>query len=410
MKNVKDLREITGKVEIKDVYREREKKKERKSEKVEKKKLSKEEIRKRKFELAQKYANEVVKKFKKIVKSVVLFGSVARGDVSEKSDIDILVIYDDTAARFTPELKQAFDLKLRSIAKKISPEISVQPAWSLTEFWDMARIGHPLLYTIVRDGWALYDVGFFIPVRKLLEAGRIPHTLEAIELLMHSAPKKIRRVKNEKLYLIAEDLYYAMLNASQAVLMMLGKNAPTPKEAITAVKEYLVDTKLLPKSYYKWFEQVVKFRKQVEHKRIKNVSGERLDAFIEKAERYVAKMQEIMRSLQRKRKELIASRNYEVMLKAAITALKAINKLPKEPKEIPRAIKRYLIEEGRVNPMYEEVIRKVALAKKMANEGRIDEITERELHLMREYVRRFVREVANLVKAEKGKNEEKEKK
>lgn len=65
----------------------------------------------------------------------------------------------------------------------------------MTEFWEMARIGHPLLYTIVRDGWALYDTGFFIPTRKLLELGKIPRTIEAITLLMEGAPKKFKELK-----------------------------------------------------------------------------------------------------------------------------------------------------------------------------------------------------------------------
>jgi len=378
----------------------KEEKPEKKKEEIEK---GNEKLKKEKWKLAEKFTEEVVKRFKKIVKSVVIFGSVARGDMTKKSDIDLLVIYDDTVAKFTPEMKEAFDEKLHEIAKKISKEISVQPAWSLTEFWDMARIGHPLLYTIVRDGWALYDTGFFIPVRKLLEAGKIPHTLEAIELLMHSAPKKIERVETVKLYAIAEDLYYAMLNSSQAVLMFLGKNAPTPKEAIKTVKEYLVDTKILPKTYLRWFEQVVNFRKKVEHKEIKRITGRELDNYINKAKKYVKRMQVILEQAQTKRKEKMIVKNYEVMIKAAIAALKSMDKLPKDPKQLPKAIRQYLIEEGRINPFYEEVLRRVATMRKMVDERRVHEIPERDIELTREYVRRFVREVANLVEAKRRK-------
>jgi len=50
--------------------------------------------------------------------SVVLFGSVVKGDVSKKSDIDILLLFD---ADHNPELG-----KEAEIARKIASEISVK--------------------------------------------------------------------------------------------------------------------------------------------------------------------------------------------------------------------------------------------------------------------------------------------
>ena len=130
-------------------------------EQEEAKKMSekKEKIRKAKLACAEKFKEEVLKKYQKMVKAVVLFGSVVRGDFTEKSDVDMLVIIDDVMARMSEGQKEQFDDEIRNIAKKIHEDVVVQPAWTLSEFWDMARIGHPLLFTIVRDGWALYDKG-----------------------------------------------------------------------------------------------------------------------------------------------------------------------------------------------------------------------------------------------------------
>jgi len=203
----------------------------------------------------------------------------------------------------------------------------------LSEFWDMARIGHPLLFTIVRDGWALYDTGFFIPVRKLLELGKIPTTLEAVEKFMETAPQKINRVETAKLYMVAEDLYYSMLNSSQAVLMYMGLNPPSPKHTPLDVKEHLVDANLLEANYHQDLEAVIQFRKQVEHKETKDISGQQLDEFIQKAKQYVSRMEQLLLQLQKKKKETIVHKNYEVMIKAAVAALKKIDKLPPDPKD-----------------------------------------------------------------------------
>jgi len=352
-----------------------------------------EALRKKQIKLAEKYKDEVLKKYKDIVKAVVLFGSYVRGDYHEKSDIDMLVVIDDVSARFTPEMKESFDEKLYQMAKGISEDITVQPAWTLSEFWDMARIGHPLLFTIVRDGWALYDTGFFIPIRKLLELGKIPTTLEAVEKFMETAPQKIRRVEEIKLMMIAEDLYYSMLNSSQAVLMYMGINPPSPKHTPLDVREHLVHGNLLEETYLHDLEDVINFRKGVEHKEIKEITGQQLDEKIEKAKKYVSRMEQLLLQLQKKKKETIVEKNYEVMIKAAVAALKKLEKLPPDPKDLPHAIKTVLIDEKKIDPYYGDVFKKVITMRKMLDEDKIQEVPQRDVELTREYVRRFVQEL-----------------
>ncbi len=366
---------------------------------VKKKEIDKklENFRKKQISLAKKFTDAVLKKYKKIVKAVVLFGSLVRGDFTTKSDVDILVIIDDTAARFSPEMKMRFDDELYMLAKDISKSITVQPAWSLTEFWDMARIGHPLLYTIVRDGWALYDTGFFIPVRKLLEMGKIPTTIEAVEKFMETAPQKINRVENAKLFMVAEDLYYAMLNSSQAVLMYLGQSPPSPKHTPLDVKEHLVKNGLLEETYLNDLEEVKKKKKMVEHKEIKEISGVDLDKMIEKAKKYVSRMEQLLDYLQKRKKEDLIKKNYEVLIKASVACLKKLNKLPPDPKDLPNAIKKYLVGNGVVEPYLINVFKDAVSMRKMLEEGKATDIPQKDIELVREYVRRFVQTVGPII-------------
>jgi uncharacterized protein (UPF0332 family) len=263
----------------------------------------------------------------------------------------------------------------------------------------MARIGHPLLYTIVRDGWALYDTGFFIPIRKLLELGKIPTTLEAVEKFMEAAPQKISRVETAKLYMIAEDLYYAMLNSSQAVLMYTGQNPPSPKHTPGEVNEYLVKANLLEHKYLEDLESVIDFRKQVEHKEIKDITGQQLDEYIQKAKQYVSRMEQLLMQLQKKKKDNIIHKNYEVMVKAAVTALKKIDKLPPDPKDLPHALRQHLIEGGKMDPYYGDVFKRVVTMRKMLDEDKTAEIPQRDIEMTREYVRRFVQDLRPILDA-----------
>ena len=369
-----------------------------------------EKFRKKQLSIANKFKDEVLGKYKDFVKAVVLFGSLTRNDFHQKSDIDLLVVIDDTTARFSPEMKMRFDDDIYDIGKRLSEDIIVQPAWTLTEFWEMARIGHPLLYTIVRDGWALYDTGFFIPIRKLLEMGRIPTTLEAVEKFMETAPQKINRVETAKLYMIAEDLYYAMLNSSQAVLMYLGTNPSSPKQTPADVKEHLVVPGLLEDSYLKDLEGIIDFRKKVEHKEIKDIVGGDLDDYIQKSKQFVSRMEQLLMQLQKKKKENIVEKNYEVMVKAAVASLKKMEKLPPDPKDLPAAIKSYLIDGGKIDGYYGEIFKKVITMRKMLDEDKINEIPQRDIELTREYVRRFVRDLAPILEEKPAKKAKKTKK
>lgn len=356
-----------------------------------------EELRQKQLKLANKFKDDVLKKHSKVVKAIVLFGSLVRGDFHEKSDIDMLVIIDDVTARFTPEMKDEFDDWLYRLAKKTAENMTVQPAWTLSEFWDMARIGHPLLYTIVRDGWALYDTGFFIPVRKLLELGKIPTTLEAVEKFMETSPKKISRVENAKLYMIAEDIYYAMLNSSQAVLMYMGQSPPSPKHTPIDIKENLVDAGLLEENYLKDVEKVINFRKGVEHKEIKDVSGNEVDEYINTAKRYVSRMEQLLLQLQKKKKETIVQKNYEVMIKAAVAALKKMDNLPPDPKDLPHAVREHLVDKKRIESYFNDVFKRVITMRKMLDEDKVNEIPQRDIEMTREYVRRFVQDLRPII-------------
>jgi predicted nucleotidyltransferase/uncharacterized protein YutE (UPF0331/DUF86 family) len=352
-------------------------------------KEEKEKIKKEIFKKAEIFKKELLKKYKDLVKTVFVFGSYLRDDFTKESDLDVLILLDDTKMLITPEFKNRITQDAYDIAKKTDALLHVQPAWTVTEFWEMVRLSHPLLHTVLRDGWALYDEGFFIPIKKLLERGKIPATIEAVEMLIASSPQKLERARSVKLYQVTEDCYGAMLNSSQGVLMYLGKPVPDPKNTPKAVKEYLVDTKILPAKYYKMLEEVIKFRKDVEHKHVKDITGAEVDKWLVKAEDYSKEMEKIYMNLQNQKKKGIVDRNYEVLLKSTIFALKKMDKLPPDPQNLPKAIKTHLIDKNYLPKSYLETFNKVVGMKKAA-ETDISKISERDVELTRSYVKKFV--------------------
>ncbi|MBI4010127.1 MAG: nucleotidyltransferase domain-containing protein [Candidatus Aenigmarchaeota archaeon] len=382
---------------------------------IKKEEKSKEEI----MADIKKFSEEALKKYEKYIKAIVMMGSVVRDEAKPTSDVDVFAIADDTSFKLTNEFLDEMDSELEKIAQKINKSISIQPTYTLTEFWDYARVAHPIIYNFIKEGVAIYDTGFFSPIKKLLEMGRIPATREAIESYMEGAPKKLQRAKTVKLLMLAEDCYYAVLNSAQAVLMFMGLAPPVPSKAYDDVMEFLIKPGILEQQYADWLREIVDIRKKIEHKELLDVSGAFVDEWIDKSEKFVDRMFGLLGALEVRKKEKILERTHEVMQKAAITALKTLHKIEvdqnienpaidfnqlvqdfekKLGSKVSDAFKRDFIDTKRIEPYYSTIWNRIEEMKKLANQKKITEIPDKDVYEMREYVRKLIRDLAKVLK------------
>lgn len=345
-----------------------------------------------------RFKEEVLKKYGNKIKCIVMMGSVAREDFKPKSDIDLFIVADDTEKPMDFDEKTKMDGDILDIAKKISPNLSFQPLYTLTEFMDYARIGHPIIYNFIKEGQAVFDAGFFTPFQRLLQQGRIPMTREAIETYMDGAPKKLLRAKTVKLLMLAEDCFYAILNSAQAVLMFMGVEPPVPNKAYDEVRKYLVEPGILEQSYADDLKEIIEIRKKIEHKEIMDVTGQFVDEWIEKSERFINRMYDLLTVLEEKKKGKVLERTHEVMMKAAVTALKTVNKLPKKEELIPETFKKEFIDSKKIEGYYWDVWKKVDVMRGLAEKSKLDKIPEKDVYRMREYVREMIRELSKVLK------------
>ncbi len=343
------------------------------------------------LQAAEKFKKKVLEKFGNAIKSIIVWGSVTRGDYTGKSDVDIYIIFDDTkySLKTFEEMKEKIDEELEKIARETDPRISVQPIIPLTEFIEQFRSYHPLFFNIVREGYAIYDTGFFIPMRKLLEFGYFPLTKEAAMKRIEPVDEYLERAKSMKAKIIAVDVYHSILDSTQGLLMLLGVEPPAPKLTAKVARDVLLKRGLFEEEDIKTIEDIVKFYKGLEHGEVREVSGEELDKWIERAERFVEKVKTIARGIEAKYKEEEVKKGYEVMIGSIVTYLDAIGKLPEDPKELPRAFEEELIAKGKIPEYYREVFREIVKMRKLVDEGKIDEIDDTELNLTKEYIRRL---------------------
>jgi len=367
---------------------------------------AKDEIgREERIEILKKFTKQLLEKHGAIIRSVVLFGSTAREEWRGESDIDVFVILDDTRERMSPVRRDNIELDMLDIARSLSNKLSIQQPYLLTEFWAMVREGHPIIFNFIREGIPVYDKDIFLPIKRLLQMGEIRPSKEAVEKYIERAPKRISRVVSEKMYLVVEDLYYAMLESAQAVLMFLGKSPPRPGDAGEELRKSLVSMKLLDNTYAQWMDDIMEVRKGVEHKKINAITGAELDAWIDKADKFVKHMQSLIVKIEVLKRENMVDKSYGIMTETMLTLLKSLNAMPEDKNKFVEAFEAEVIKKGLMDEKYLKLFLDLENMIKKVDEGKVLDVPKKDILVKREHVRKFIREAGLVIREQlKAKN------
>ena len=276
--------------------------KKKKSKKVSKKKNSKEKELttlnlKQETDIAMDFATKVYKQFNKVVKSIVLFGSVAKQTAEAGSDIDIIIVIDDVSLKWDQELIAWYREELDKIIRKnpYQKDLHINTI-KLSTWWEDLLRGDPTLLNIVRYGEPLIDfAGFFVLIKYLLITGKIKSTPEAIYSCLKRAPTHIGRSKQAELATV-EGLYWAMVDSAHAALMTANISPPSPEHIPLDLKDVFVVNKMLKPQYVEWFRDLLVLHKKISRGQVGDLKGVEIDLWQERAEEFLQVMTELVRS------------------------------------------------------------------------------------------------------------------
>ena len=114
------------------------------------------------------FRDRVVKELGDRINAIIVYGSVARGEAGEESDIDVLIVGKDKEIRsMITEIGYEIDYENRF-------ETFITPVYyTKEEIEHRIKIGSPFIHEVLKDGVALYDDGTFKRIReKMLGTGR----------------------------------------------------------------------------------------------------------------------------------------------------------------------------------------------------------------------------------------------
>jgi len=238
------------------------------------------------------FAKKIYDEFGDYIMSVVLFGSTARGGKGQYGDIDVLLVVDDLSIELSPEIVQAYRIITEKAVIETNKRLHII-SMKFTAFWEYLRNGDPVAINMLRDGVPVMDTGLFAPLQELLRQGRIRPTLESIYTYLDRAPKSL---VNSSWHIMQGtlDLYWAVIDASHAVLMRMGEIPPSPMHVADMLDEKLVSKNLLESKYAKIMRNFYNLSKMIMHRQVKEISGKQYDSYKADAEDFVKRMRKFI--------------------------------------------------------------------------------------------------------------------
>lgn len=249
-------------------------------------------------DVAMDFAEKVYKKFDRLIKATILFGSQAKNTASSGSDIDIILIIDDASVNWDLELVSWYREELGKLisAQNYSQKLHINTI-KLTTWWQDLLHGDPVVINILRYGEGLIDSGgFFSPLKSLLIQGKIKSTPEAVYAALQRSPMHIARSKASEMAAI-EGVYWAMVDSAQAALMTAGKMPPSPEHIPEMLKKTFVDNDMLKISAVKAMRDLYTLHKSIEHRDISDIKGVEIDSWQDTGEKFVSDMIKIVDTL-----------------------------------------------------------------------------------------------------------------
>lgn len=245
-------------------------------------------------DIAMDFAAKVYEKFTKVVKSIILFGSAAKGTSSQKSDVDIVILIDDATIQWDQELIAWYREELGKIVQANPYQKSIHiNTVRLSTWWNEMIRGEPLIINIIRWGDSLIDFGgFFNPLKVLLARGLIKGTPEAVFITLGRTPGHLLRSRSNMLGAV-EGLYWAFVDASHAALMASKISPPSPEHIPELLKSEFVRKKMIQPHYVDWYVEIYTLMHKVLRSQTTDIKGTEVDKWRERADLFVREMAKI---------------------------------------------------------------------------------------------------------------------
>jgi predicted nucleotidyltransferase len=227
------------------------------------------------LKITRDFSKRLLEEMDQLVRSIVLFGSNANDTQDKNSDIDVMIVLNNVSVFVTDELKEAYRIITNSLNQELAKGRIHIMTVNMSDLWDMARKGDPVLINVLRHGLPIFDRDLIDPLQYLLEIGRIRPTKESIHNYQTRANTLLEETQKHMQNAML-DLYYATVDITHAALMSKLVSPPNPKQMPDLFKKTFKGTEL--EKYAPIILEIYELSKKVEKKQIQ-ITGKDIDKY-----------------------------------------------------------------------------------------------------------------------------------
>jgi len=236
------------------------------------------------------------------VQAVILYGSVARGEAHDDSDVDIVILVDAE--------DRALQDEAITLAMKIGDEFGVfvqEIVETVSSFESRAVEGYPWQRTIARMGRPLFDRGAFARIRDALPPPpriaekKSPYRPSRAIIDDHISAADAALVEARTLFQarlwdgVSNRAYYAMFNAASAAVLWCGiEEIRSHRALIDLFGKLVVHDRSVEQSYRHDLESAFKTRLRADYEPRFHIDETTAGALVHAAERFITRIREFV--------------------------------------------------------------------------------------------------------------------
>lgn len=252
-----------------------------------------------------------------IVKGIYFYGSCVKKGYSFGSDIDIMIIVDDSIEDYEEKIKklELFVKFIEEEAKEKKLDLHFQPPKSFSLFWHLVKIAEPWLISSIRTCIIIYDGSDFIKlIKKLISEGKIYGINEKSERLFSRAIENFFDIR-EKLLKVPIKFLNVITIVSQMILNYFDIITSSSNETYKNLKQKK-DFIGISDSFLLNYEELIKINEKIYKGTLSEFSGDEIDLWTKKINSMVQESKKIIIKLKKEedKKRLEETYSYVVDL------------------------------------------------------------------------------------------------
>jgi predicted nucleotidyltransferase len=235
--------------------------------------------------VALQISDSLLEKFSHIIESSVLVGSYASKNQNKSSDLDLVLLLNDSIYDAGQVEKEKSDIKELLLQRKKNFDLGNKSFFDMeikmietSKYLYMLKTANPVVVQYLKNGIILFDKNLFTMGRDFYKKGLMKATMEGINLFFGHSGNFDEMMEFKFKMIFLEEIHFSVVTICQALLMIKGIIDAPPTEIVELIrKHYLKEEDLLFEDDIVFVERIIQMKEDFKSGARTKITGEELE-------------------------------------------------------------------------------------------------------------------------------------